>query len=64
MYMKDKEHKQGGIDLYVIDTVHEQTIYDIVRRFAVDKDTFEKYFLNWNHKGNTKPKLQPKRKKE
>jgi hypothetical protein len=45
--MTNREQKQGAIDLYVIDSVHEQTIYNTIRSFAVDKSTFEKYFPDW-----------------
>jgi hypothetical protein len=55
--MKDREQKQGDIDLYVIDTVQEQIFYDVVRRVAVDKATFEKYFPDWKYKNNSRPKL-------
>jgi hypothetical protein len=55
--MKDKEEQQGGIDLYVIDTVHEQTVYNTIRSFAVDKATFEKYFPDWKYKNNSKSRL-------
>ena len=61
--MTDNEQKESFLELYVLDTMHEHTIFDRIRRLAVDKTTFEKYFPNWKHKGNSKPKLQPKRKK-
>jgi len=63
MLMIEKGQQQGGIDLYVIDTIHEHTTYDTIRRYAVDKATFQRYFPNWNYKNNSKPRLQPKRKK-
>ncbi|MDR2146474.1 MAG: hypothetical protein LBE91_08465 [Tannerella sp.] len=61
--MRDKEQQQDGIDLYVIDTVHEQTVYNTIRSLAVDRATFEKYFPDWKHKHNSKQRLRPKQKK-
>jgi len=61
--MTENRQKQSGIDLYVIDTVHEHTTYDVFRRYAVDKETFERYFPDWNYKSDSKPRLQPRRKK-
>jgi hypothetical protein len=61
--MTDRGQKQNGIELYVIDTVHEHTIYDVIRQYAVDRETFEKYFPDWTYKNNSKQRLQPKRKR-
>ena len=61
--MMNKEQKESPVELYVIDTVHEYTSYDTIRKYAVDKESFEKYFPNWNHKSNSKPRLRPKRKR-
>ena len=63
MRIKEKEPKEKNLDLYVIDTFVEQTSYDVIHQFAVDEQTFKKYFPNWNYKKRFKPKLQPKRKK-
>ena len=61
--MTDNEQKESFVDLYVLDTVHEHTIFDRICRLAVDKSILEKYFPDWKHKGNSKHKLQPKHKK-
>ena len=63
MKTKGKEQEQEELNFYVIDTLHERTAYDTVYKYVVDKDTFKKYFPNWNDNNNSKPKLQPKRKK-
>ena len=63
MKIKEKEQNQPITDFYVIDTLHERTVYDTVYKYVVDRDTLKKYFPNWDIQGNSKPKLQPKRKK-
>jgi hypothetical protein len=60
----NNEQKESPLELYVIDEIHEHTYYDTIRKYAVDKQTFKKYFPNWNYNNNSKPKLYPKRKKE
>ena len=60
----NNEQKESPLELYVIDEIHEHTIYDTIRKYAVDKETFQKYFPNWKYGNNSKPKLYPKRKKE
>lgn len=59
----DNGQEQSFLNLYVIDEIHEHTYYDTIRKYAVDKPTFERYFPNWNHNGNSKQKLQPRRKR-
>ena len=61
--MTEKDRKQGEIELYILDTVHEHTTYDVIRSLAVDKETFKKYFPDWYYKNNSKPRLQPKKKR-
>ena len=54
MKIKRKNEKENPVEVYVIDTIHEQTIYNTTRKYAVDKDTFKKYFPNWNIKTGSK----------
>ena len=61
--MIDNEQKESPLELYVIDEIHEHTIYETIRKYAVDKATFQKYFPDWNLKDNSKPKLKPKQKR-
>ncbi|MDL2212920.1 hypothetical protein LJC72_05810 [Bacteroides sp. OttesenSCG-928-D19] len=63
MKIKEKEQDIANLKLYVIDEVCERTIHDTVYRYVVDKNTFEKYFPDWNRNNKEKPKLQPKQKK-
>lgn len=63
MQIKEKEQKQQNLEFFVIDEECERTIHDVVYKYLVDRDTFEKYFPNWNHNNKSKSKLQPKRKK-
>ena len=60
--MRIKEKKQDA-ELFAIDEVCERTIHDVVYRYVVDRKTLDKYFPNWNCNNESKPKLQPKRKK-
>ena len=64
MYIRENEQEQQNVELFVIDEVCERTIHDVIYKYVVDRNTFEKYFPNWNHNKKSKPKLQPKRKKE
>ena len=63
MRIKRKEENEDNLELYVLDTVIERTTYDTIHRYAIDKETFNQYFPNWNVKSNSKPKLQAKRKR-
>jgi len=63
MKIKGKQEDKDALELYVIDTVHEHKSYDIFHKYAIDKETFNRYFPDWEYKNSSKPKLKPKRKK-
>ena len=63
MKIKRKDEETGELKLYVIDTVHEHKTYDIFHQYAIDEETFKRYFPNLEYKNRSKPKLQPRRKK-
>ena len=48
MKIKEREQNQPITDFYIIDTLHERTVYDTVYKYVMDSDTFKKYFPNWD----------------